>query len=86
MKKRKNNSNNFLIQAKIIRRSLIGDNMFDYDKEKSSTTDHAIPELDKPAPHMQLNECFNTKSKSSSESFIATINSKFLSVGSILMN
>ncbi|CAF1050651.1 unnamed protein product [Rotaria sp. Silwood1] len=75
-----NDSNNFLIEAKIIRRGLIEDNMFDYNEVKSNTTDLAILELDKPAPHIQLNEYFDPKLNSSSQSNI-TINSELFLIG-----
>ncbi|CAF1293076.1 unnamed protein product [Rotaria sordida] len=76
-----NDPNNFLIQAKILRRGLIEDNMSDYDEVKSNTTDLAILELDKVAPHIQLNEYFDPKLHSSSESNIIPINSELFLIG-----
>ena len=76
-----NDSHNFLIQAKIIRRGLIEDNMSDYDEVKSNTTDLALLELDKPATDVQFNEYFDPKLNSSFESNIIPINSKLFLIG-----
>ncbi|CAF4592379.1 unnamed protein product, partial [Rotaria sp. Silwood2] len=75
-----NDSNNFLIEAKIICRGLIEDNMSDYNELKSNTTDLALLELEKSAPHVQLNEYFDPKLNSSSQSNV-TINSELFLIG-----
>lgn len=76
-----NDSNNFLIQAKIIRRGLIEDNMSDYSEVKSNTTDLAILELDKAVGHIQVNEYFDPKLNSPSESNIIPINAELFLIG-----
>ncbi|UJR24114.1 hypothetical protein I4U23_027081 [Adineta vaga] len=53
------NPSDDLIEAKIIRRGLIQENMSDYDETKSNTTDLAILALDKPMKDLSLNECFD---------------------------
>jgi hypothetical protein len=74
-------SNNFLIEAMIIRRGLIEDNMNDYDEVQSNKTDLAILQLDKPASHIQLNEYFHPQLNSSSVSNIIPINSELCLIG-----
>jgi hypothetical protein len=50
-----------LIEAKIIRRGLIEDNMSDYDESKSNSTDLAILALDKPLQDLSSNQFFDPK-------------------------
>ena len=76
-----NNSNNFVIEAKIIRRGLIEDNISDYNDLKSNATDLAILELEKPASHVQFNEYFDPNLNSSSQSNTVPINSELFLIG-----
>ena len=74
--------NNSLIEAEIIRRGLINDNISDCDNIGYDTTDLALLSLDKDAPHIKPNEYFNPQlNLLSCKSNVNPINSKLFSIG-----
>ncbi len=77
------NPDNSLIDAKIIQRGLGKDNLSKFTELKYDSTDLALLLLDKPAPHLQVDEFFDPQLNlsSSSKSNPLPINAKLFLIG-----